>query len=174
MDFRKLETVSSKIHQDLVRIPMKPKRSGYSYFFFGILCGFLIGTSLDDRSSLLISGILFVSAIFFFIPYLLSIESDAHSRHMEVWKTLRLRGKWYFIFTRYVVLRAGVYLTIMIGPAYAIARFSIPALGVLALFSAPLIGFFIYSGNKEWNDCQQETEIRSLIQEAECMSYSNN
>ena len=113
------------------------------------------------------SGILFVA--FFWRR----IEAKAHRRHLDQWDDLRVRGKWFFVLSRYVLRRGSVLLVIFAGPAAFETTLSATIVFNL-LFAALVVPLLAYLGNQEWNDCEREKEIQSLRSAAEFISSKQN
>jgi hypothetical protein len=153
---------------------MKTERFGYLYMLFGLLCGFLLGSSLDQHSTMLFRRILSALAILFVAIFWGLIDAKAHTHHLEQWDTLRVSGKRYFILTRYVLLRGTILSTILIGPAITALKFSSSVIVILTLSGLPLIGILLYFGHQEWNECEQEIQIRDLKRTAELILSRKN
>ncbi|HTY57356.1 MAG TPA: hypothetical protein VMF59_01005, partial [Bacteroidota bacterium] len=102
------------------------------------------------------------------------IESRAHRERLDQWEDLRLRGKWYFVISRYVVVRGFVLLVIFAGPAIFELKFSDPLIFVTAVTGAVLVPMFIYLGHQEWQECEREFEIRAIKNAAEFISLKQN
>jgi hypothetical protein len=153
---------------------MKAERFEYLYLLFGILCGFLLGSSLDQETNVWVRRLLFTGAIFFVALLWRRMESRAHKHHLEQWEGLRIRGRWYFILSRYMLVRGIVLLVIFVGPALSWLKFSIALMATLAFVGILLVPLLLYLGHQEWNDCVRENEIRSLRQTAEFISSKQN
>lgn len=137
------------------------------YLFFGLLCGFLIGTSLDEEISVIVGRIIFTIAIFLLVILWQPIETSAHKRHLELWRTLRQRGKWLFILSRYVLLRGTVLAVIVLAPFLRELIFNTTVSIILLLSLALLIPTLSFLGYEEWKRCEQEFHVLALRQAAE-------
>ncbi len=136
-------------------------------FLAGTLCGLLIGMGVDKGWSAILSRVLWTGSIIVISLFWQRIEGVAHLRHMGTWAIRRVRGKRYFILTRYLILRGAILFVITVGPSYVIAPqplfFSWITLGAVAAF----VLLFTYLGNEEWNRCEDEFEIQALRLAAE-------
>ena len=146
---------------------MTTRASVFFYFFFGLLCGFLLGTSLDKEISVTFGRLIFALAIVLLAIFWRRIETNAHKRHLELWHTLRQRGKWFFILTRYVLLRGSVLVVILIAPFLAALRFTTLVSIILLLTLVPLMLMLSFLGHEVWTICEQEFEVLALRQAAE-------
>ena len=153
---------------------MKPERFDYIYLLFGMLCGFLIGTTLGQEWAIIVRRMLFVGAIMFIAFFWRRIESKAHNQHLAEWDEIEARGKWRFILMRYVVLRGIVLVVILIGPALSTLRFSITAVSILVFATSLLIAILLFLGHEEWYDCDQEMRILALRQTGEFIASNKN
>jgi hypothetical protein len=153
---------------------MKIERFDYLYMLFGVLCGFLLGSSVGQESAGVVRRMLFASAIFFVAFYWRKIESKAHSQHLQQWDELEERGKWRFIVTRYLLARGAVLSVLLYGPALSTIRFSGVVLAILAFSGSLLIAILLWLGHEEWNDCDQEMQILALRQTGEFITSTQN
>ena len=153
---------------------MKTGRFDYLYLMFGILCGFLLGTSLDRETGMWVGRVLSVGTLSFLALRGRRIEARAHTDHLEHWEELRTRGKWYFVLSRYVLFRGIVLLVMFVGLPVSGLTSSVNVTGIVALVGTLLVPMLLYIGHQEWNDCEREIEIRSLRQTAEFISSKQN
>ena len=153
---------------------MKTERFDYIYLLFGIFCGFLLGSSLDQESSVVIKKVIIAFAIIFIAVFYGKIEAKSHRHHLNTWEKIKSGGKWSFIVTRYILLRGIILSVILIGPAISTLQLSTVILGILMFCLIPLFGYMIYRGHEEWKDCEQEIHIASLKQVAEFIASKNN
>jgi SNF family Na+-dependent transporter len=93
---------------------MTNRPPAYVIFLFGLLCGLLIGVALDKTWSEAVTKFVYSSAIVILASFGQHLESAAQRRYLAEWSTMRARGKWYFIATRYIVLR-GLLALLLIG-----------------------------------------------------------
>ena len=153
---------------------MKIERFNYFYFFLGVLFGFLIGSSVDQETSVVVKKYILALAIICIALFWRRFESKAHRHHLATWEHIQQRGKWYFIITRYLLLRGIILSAILIGPVISTLQFSAAILKILTVGLIPLIGLMFYYGFEEWNDCEQEVQIIKLKQVSELISSTNN
>jgi hypothetical protein len=153
---------------------MKIERFNYLYFFPGVFFGFLIGSSVDQETSVVVKKYILALAIICIAFFWRRFESKAHRHHLATWEHIQQLGKWYFIITRYLLLRGIILSAILIGPAISTLQFSAVILKVLTLSLIPLVGLMLYYGLEEWNDCEQEAQILKLKQVSEMISATNN
>lgn len=125
-------------------------------------------TSVAVRKYILALGIIFIA--FFWRRF----KSKAHRHHLTIWEHIRQQGKWYFIITRYLLLRGIILSVILIGPAISSLQFSAVILKIIIVSLIPLFGIIFYYGFEEWNDCEQEVQIIKLKQVSEVISTTNN
>lgn len=148
-------------------INMSNTRFPYLYFLFGAVCGFLLGSSLERESSVIVGKIIFATAVLLIAFFWRRVEATAHTRHVEAWHLLRLRGKWYFIITRYLLLRGSVLFVVLIGPMYMTLGLSTFHFDYLALVLMLFAFITLYLGQEEWSNCEREYEILIIRQAAE-------
>ncbi len=141
-------------------------------FSAGLLCGLLIGMAIDRGWSPIISKMLWVGSIVVISLFWQRVEAAAHIRHMYTWAIRRVRGKWRFIITRYILLRGSILFVITMGPSYVNASlpflFSWVTFGVVAAF----VLLFAYLGYEEWSSCEEDFEIQALRLAAEQTRFS--
>jgi len=153
---------------------MKSERFEIFYLLFGLLCGFLLGSSIDPDTGVWIRRALGAAGIFVVGAFWRRIEARAHRSHIERWEEIAARGKWRFVLTYYVLVRGFALLVILGAPWAFEARFSPVTLmvdGVAAVLVVPLL---VYLGTVEWNDCRRQDEIRALRDAAEFITSKQN
>ena len=138
---------------------MKSRVVRYAYYFFGLVCGYFLGTSLGKEGSRLTSKLVPALAIFFIAFFWRRIEAAARRDYLDAWERLRVHGKWYFVITRYVLLRGFVLSVVLLGPFYASMEFSKTTLVVLASTAAILALMLGFLGLEEWTRCSQDFEV---------------
>lgn len=153
---------------------MKTERFDYIYLLFGIFCGFLLGSSLDQESSVVIKKVVIAFAIIFVAIFYGKLEAKSHRHHLNTWEKIRSGRKWSFILTRYILLRGIILSVILIGPAISALRLSAVILWILIFCLIPLFGYMMYKGHEEWNECEQAIHIASLRQVADSITSKNN
>lgn len=153
---------------------MRSERFDYLYLLFGMLCGFLLGSTLEQEWAVITRRMLFAGAILFIAFFWRRIESKAHNRHLEQWDEIEARGKWRFIVTRYVLARGAVFVVLLIGPALTTLQFSAPAISILTFAGSLLIAILLFLGHEEWKDCEVEMEILALRQTGEFIASKQN
>ncbi len=136
-------------------------------FATGLLCGLLIGMTIDRGWSGVVSKVLWVGSIVVISLFWQRAEEAAHIRHMRTWAVGRVRGKWRFIIRHYILLRGALLFIITMVPSYLNASlpfiFSWVTMGAVAAF----VLLFGYLGNEEWTRCEAEFEIQALRLAAE-------
>jgi hypothetical protein len=130
--------------------------------FFGFYCGFLIGASLDDSRSVLGGKILYAVAILVIGFFWRSIDTQAHRHHLERWSTIRRRGKVFFVFARYLVLRGGLFFFLFGTPAFFDPKFALLDDSMLPLIIGVLVVMMVFLGFLEWRYCEQDYEILAI------------
>jgi hypothetical protein len=153
---------------------MKTERFDYIYLLFGIFCGFLLGSSFNQESSVVIKKVIIAFAIIFIAVFYGKLEAKSHRHHLNTWEKIRASGKWSFILTRYILLRGIILSVILIGPVISALQLSSVILWILIFCLIPLFGYMMYQGYEEWKDCEQEIHIASLRQVAEFITSKNN
>jgi hypothetical protein len=149
---------------------MKSEKFNYLYFLFGVLCGFLLGSSLEPQTGVWVRRVLAGIALCLVALFWRRTEAKSHRYHLEQWEELRLRGRWFFVITRYLLLRGIVLIVIFGGSAIFETWYAAPLLFLVAI----LVPLLLYLGVQEWNDCEKEFEIQSLRQTAEFISLKQN
>jgi uncharacterized membrane protein YoaK (UPF0700 family) len=153
---------------------MKIERFNYLYFFLGVFFGFLIGSSVDPETSVVVKKYIFAIAIICIAFFWRRLESNAQRHNLATREHIQQQGKWYFIITRYLLLRGIILSAILIGPVISTLLLSTVILKILTVSLVPLIGLMFYYGVEEWNDCEQEVQIIKLKQVSEVISTTNN
>src|SRR3972149_1994939 len=114
------------------------KSTSFFYFLFGLPCGFLLGASLEKDASITVGKVLFALVVIVIAVFSRRIESLAHKHHMQKWDALRSREQFYFILTRYVLLRGSIFVIILVGPLVPVLDYSALVLTILLLAFVPL------------------------------------
>ena len=153
---------------------MKSERFEIFYLLFGLLCGFLLGSSIDPDTGIWIRRSLGVAGILIVGFFWRRVEARAHRSHIERWDEIAPRGKWRFVLTNYVLLRGFVLLVILGGPFATVTRFSTATLLVDAVAALVVIPLLMYLGLIEWNDCRRQVEILALRDAAEFITSKQN
>jgi hypothetical protein len=146
---------------------MKNKVFPFVYVFFGFYCGYLVGAYIDREFSILVWRILYASAILVVGLFWRRIDQQSHQYHLEIWTNLRRRGKWYFVLTRYVLLRGLTLLLVFGAPLYFDSKFHGVAGRMLALIGGVLVLMMLLLGHIEWRYCVQDIEILAIKRVAE-------
>ena len=143
------------------------KSTSFFYFLFGLPCGFLLGASLEKDASITVGKVLFALVVIVIAVFSRRIESLAHKHHMQKWDALRSRGQFYFILTRYVLLRGSIFVIILVGPLVPALDYTALVLTVLLLAFVPLAVMLAFVGHEEWIMCEQDYQVMLLRQAAE-------
>jgi hypothetical protein len=146
---------------------MRSTRFPYIDFLFGVLCGFLLGSSLDKTLSAIAGKVIFGAAILVIAVFWRRAEATAHTRHVESWQSHRQRGKRRFVIVNYLFLRGGVLLVVLLGPLWGTLGFSTEDRGYLATVILMLAIITVYLGREEWDTCEQEHKALTLKHAAE-------
>jgi hypothetical protein len=153
---------------------MKKERFDYIYLLFGMLFGFLLGSSIGQESAIIARRMVFAAAIMFIAFSWRRIEWKAHNQHLEEWDEIEARGIWHFILVRYVLVRGVVLTVLLIGPALSTLQFSLTVVAFLAIAASLLIAILLFLGREEWRDCEQEMQILALRQTGEFIASNKN
>jgi len=153
---------------------MKTERFEIFYLLFGVLCGFLLGSSLDPDAGVWVRRTLGACGIFVVGFFWRRIEARAHRSHIEHWDEIAPRGKWRFVLTNYVLFRGFILLVVLGGPWASVTRFSTATLLVDAAAALLVIPLLMYLGLIEWNECRRDVEIRALRDAAEFITSKQN
>lgn len=139
----------------------------FGYVLIGFIAGFGFGVITERLSALTFERLAFFFGIVVLIALWQWFEHASHRRNLEKWEKIRLRGKWYFIATRYLLTRAIIVLVLMLVPLWSVLKFS--GYSLLALALSYLIGILslTFLGYQEWSTCEQEFEILLLRKTAE-------
>jgi len=146
---------------------MKNKVSILLYIFFGFFSGFLLGASLDRELSMMLGRVLYACGILIVGLFWRTIDVRSHHHHLEIWLELRRRGKWYFIVTRYILLRGGLLLALFGAPLFFNVPFAGPIDRMLELMIIVLMVMMLLLGHLEWRFCEQDSTILAFKRAAE-------
>ena len=128
-------------------------KMSYATFAVGVLYGFGLGVILDQAS---LVGVVSFSLLLIFlivVPALVWIEVRVHKRRVKDWANIQGRGKFMFVFGRYVVLRGGILAAALM---YAL-RDRVPA-GLIHEITIPFLFISLaYIGYQEWENCVQDS-----------------
>jgi hypothetical protein len=145
----------------------------FGYVLIGFIAGFGFGVITERMSALSFERIAFLVGFVAVIALWQWSEHASHRRNLDKWKNIRLRGKWYFIATRYLITRAIIVMVLMVVPFWSVLRFSGDALLALVLTYLMAILTLAFLGYQEWSTCEQEYEILSLRKTAEGFKRSS-
>ena len=145
------------------------KPLAYTYFIAGIIFCISIylilqrsASSLFVRLSLIIGYLL----VFLFWRW---IESRLHNHYLQLWKRIRLSGKFTFILTRYILLRGIILSAIFLVPSYSqIDTYTGLLFIVLIIFITTTLG------NQEWVDCETKYQADLLHDAATSLRVMQN
>ncbi len=144
------------------------------YFFFGLLCGLLVGVSLDKRWSDVVAKIISAGAIILMTFFWRRIESFAHKRYLETWATRRSRGKWFFVLTDYVLIRGTILFVAAAGPMLPTLTFTTYTVSIILASVVVLALLLTYLGHEAWTACEQDYAVQVLRQAAEQSRIESN
>ncbi len=126
-------------------------RTTYTVFAVGLLYGFGLGVLLDAASLVNMTSFSLLIAFLVLVPALGQLESYNHRKRVENWARIQAQGKFMFIVSRYMLLRGGIIMTVLM---YAlrdritsglVQEITIPVLMV----AVGLVGF------QEWENCER-------------------
>lgn len=142
--------------------------------FLGFVIGFLLATVIPKEVSFIGAKLIVLVSIIGISFFGKSIDTILHNHSMEYWTTFSSKGKWYFIATRYIVLRGIVLFLLFVFPLLVSVRLS-----VIVLFAAVcgyifFAVFLSYFGIEEWKRCEHENVIRSLKETGERLRAVQN
>ena len=141
---------------------MKVKSLSLFNFLFGLVLGILLGGSLSHETFVIISKVVFFLSILVIAVFGRQIRIILHSNYLKSWEVLRNRSKWYFVVTRYIVLRGSVLFILFVLPLVLSSTLSRTVV-VASIISFVLIAAVqIYFGLEEWTNCEQEYSIQLI------------
>ena len=73
---------------------MKIKSLSPFYWFFGLACGLLLGTSLGHETSVIVSKSVFFLSIAVITGFGKQIDAVLHNSNLQEWHFLRTQSKW--------------------------------------------------------------------------------
>jgi hypothetical protein len=141
---------------------MKIRSLSPFYLFFGLACGVLLGTFLGHEASVTISKIVFFLSIIVIAIFGKQIDAALHNFDLQDWHILRNRSKWYFVLTRFILLRGIVLFTLFALPMVSGVTFSTTVFIALAISFIVIVAIVTYFGLDEWKNCEQDYTIRLL------------
>jgi len=144
------------------------------YFFSGLLCGVLVGVSLGERWSGVITKVISAGAIIVIALFWQRIESVAHKRYLETWSIRRSRGKWHFILTEYVLIRGTILFVVTAGPMFPILILTKLTASILLASVVVLALLLMYLGYESWTHCEHDYDVQVLRQAAEQSRIERN
>ncbi len=153
---------------------MKIRSLSPFYLFFGLACGVLLGTFLGHEASVIISKIVFFLSIIVIAVFGKQIDAALHNFDLQDWHILRNRSKWYFVLTRFILLRGIVLFTLLALPMVSTVRFSITIFIALALSFVVIAVILAFFGLGEWNNCEEDYTIRLLKNAGEQARIAQN
>jgi hypothetical protein len=121
-----------------------------------------------------------MSRVFFIISTLViavfgrQIRILLHDNYLNSWEFLRNRSKWYFVVTRFVVLRGSVLFILFVLPLVLSAPYSGTVVVVTILSFVLIAAVQIYFGLEEWNICEQDYAILLLKNASEQLRIIQN
>lgn len=133
----------------------------WTLFFGGSVFGFGLCFIMQQQSPITFARL--VPAVVFCVAFCLLqwVEEWTHAERLARWEIIRRRGKWFFIVSRYVLLRGLVLIIMYATPAY----FS-PGLHAVALVSLIVLIVTPILGHQEWTDCENQYRIDALRKSA--------
>ncbi len=145
------------------------KSTIWTIFFGGSVFGFVLCFVMQQDAPVtlarLVPAVAFCVAIFL----LLWVEEWTHAERFARWEIIRRRGKWFFIVSRYVLLRGLVLIIVYEAPAY----FS-TGLNAVALVSIIVLVVITILGHQEWTDCENQYRIDELRKSAAILKAIQN
>ena len=144
------------------------------YLLFGVVCGFLLGTSLNEEISSLLTKLITALSLIVLLLFGKKIELAFHTEDIRNWPELQAKGKWYFVITRYVLFRGIILFTLFILPAFSSVTVSMVILAASVAGFLFLAGLLTYFGLGEWENSEQEYTIYLLKNAGEQTRIAQN
>ena len=141
---------------------MKVKSLSLFSFLFGLVLGILLGGSLSHETFAIVSKVVFFLSILVIAVFGRQIRVILHSNYLKSWEVLRNRSKWYFVVTRYIVLRGSVLFILFVLPMVLSATLSCTVVVASILSFVLIAAVQIYFGLEEWTNCEQEYSIQLI------------
>lgn len=144
---------------------MKTKLFPIYFTLFIFTEGLVLGSLMDRETGALISKVVMGISILLLAFYGRKIEKAFHRSDMEIWPSIRLRGKGYFIVTRYLLARGIILSMVFFIPVFLSINGS-RVLTITVLFGSGVLSLFLWGlGQYEWKNCETEYRI-SILKEA--------
>jgi len=153
---------------------MKIKSLSPFYLFFGLVCGLLLGLSLGHETSVVVTKIVFFLSIAVIALFGRQIDEALHNSDVRDWHFLRAQSRWYFVLTRYILLRGIALFTLFVLPMIATVRFSKAVVLAVVLTIALIMVILTFFGLSDWRRCEQEYTIRLLKNAGEQARIAQN
>ena len=144
------------------------------YLFFGFACGVLLGTFFGHEASVIIAKIIFFLSILVLAIFGKRIDAALHNFDLQDWHILRTRAKWYFVLTRFILLRGIILFTLFAVPMVSTVRITNTVFVALTLSFAVIALILAYFGASEWNNCEQDYTIHLLKNAGEQVRIAQN
>jgi len=144
---------------------MKNKYFSIYFIAFVFLEGLALGSVINKYTGALLSRIITGISLLVLAFYGRRIETAFHRSDMESWQSLRLRGKSYFILTRYIFAR-GIILSMVFFVPLLTSIQSYKTAATILFFGYCILSMFLWMlGRYEWNNCETEYTV-SLLKDA--------
>ncbi|HTY36337.1 MAG TPA: hypothetical protein VMH23_04450 [Bacteroidota bacterium] len=132
----------------------------YATFAVGVIYGFGLGVILDKEDLVSVASFSLLIVFLLSVPAVVWYEMYAHRLRMSKWTRIRSQGKLLFVAGRYVLLRGGILVALLM---YAL-RGRVGSLPVHE-FSVPfLVAAIAFIGHQEWENCEHEAgSLHSFI-----------
>lgn len=153
---------------------MKIKSLSPFYWFFGLACGLLLGTSLGHETSVIVSKSVFFLSIAVITGFGKQIDAVLHNSNLQEWHFLRTQSKWLFVLTRYILLQGTAFITLFVLPLVSTVRFSEAVVLALATTVVVIAAILTCLGLSEWKNCEREYAIRLLKDAGEQARIAQN
>ena len=144
------------------------------YLFVGFIGGFLFAAHTPIIVSTIAARILAFIAIIGLVLFGKQLDSALLELDIQNWSSLRNRGKWYFVATRYVLIRGFVLSMVFVLPSFAEVTFSNTILLATSAGYLVLAIVLTYFGLVQRRASEQEYAIRLLRKAGEQVRLAQN
>ena len=141
---------------------MKLKWLPMLWFCYGVSIGVLLGANLGRGFSEAAFIVILALGILFLVSLWRPIERAMHTQNLKSWEQHHIRGKWYYVITRYCLLGGSLLLFVLVAPVYTISGISITDSRYTAMIIVLLSIATIWTGRIEWASCEREITARSI------------
>jgi hypothetical protein len=130
----------------------------YVTFAVGVLYGFGLGVLLSQANLVGIASFSLLLLFLIIVPTLVWIEMQFHQFRKKNWEEIQHRGKFMFVFVRYMLLRGGTVAAVLM---YVLPG-KVPSVLIHGITVPILLLTAAYVGHQEWENCLRDSK-RSVI-----------